>query len=125
MEGLVAERLLLLNTNLSRPEEIEPNPPSGYIVSLVRLHERGFGIPVGRFIRALCDHYGVELHNFGPNSILQAAIFVALCEGYLGIEAHWDLWIQLFRGELYIENVQGQPKRFACAGGMMLHLGPT
>jgi len=30
------------------PEEIEPNPPSGYIVSLVRLHERGFGVPIGR-----------------------------------------------------------------------------
>ena len=80
LEGLVTERLLPLNTNPMRPvwippwpEEIEPNPPSGYIVSLVRLHERGFGVPVGRFIRALCDHYGVELHNFGPNSISQAA----------------------------------------------------
>ena len=60
-----------------RPEEIEPSPPSGYIVSLVRLHERGFGVPVDRFMRALCDHYGVELYNFGPNSISQAAVFVA------------------------------------------------
>jgi len=64
----------------------------------------------------------VELHNFGPNSISQAAVFVALCEGYLGIEAHWDLWMHLFRGELYIENARGQPKRYACAGGLMLHL---
>jgi len=46
-------------------------------VSLVRLHERGFGVPVGRFMRALCDYYGMELHNFGPNSISQAAVFVA------------------------------------------------
>ena len=90
-----------------RPEETEPNPPDGYIVSLVRLHERGFGLPVGRFMRALCNYYGVELHNFGPNSISQAAVFVALCEGYLGIEAHWDLWIHLFCGELYVENVRG------------------
>ena len=43
---------------------------------------------MGRFICALCDYYGVELHNFSPNSISQAAVFVALCEGYLGIEAH-------------------------------------
>ena len=96
--------------------------PDGYVVSLVRLHEQGFGVPVGRFMRALCDYYGVDLHNFGPNSISQAAVFVAVCEGYLGIEAHWDLWIHLFRGELYIENVRGQPKRFARAGGLMLHL---
>ena len=95
LRGLVDEGLLPPNTNPSRPvwiplraEESEPNPPSGYIVSLVRLHERGFGVPVGRFIRALCDYYGVELHNFGPNSISQAAVFVTLCEGYLGIEAH-------------------------------------
>ena len=73
-------------------------------------------------MRALCEYYGVELHNFGPNSISQAAVFVAVCEGYLGIEAHWDLWIHLFRSELFIENVQGQPKRFARAGSLMLHL---
>jgi len=91
-------------------------------VSLIRLHERGFGVPIGRFIRALCAYYGVELHNFGPNSISQAAVFVALCEGYLGIETHWDLWIHLFCGELYVDIVQGQPKRYARAGGLMLHL---
>ena len=50
------------------------------------------------------------------------AVFVALCEGYLGIEAHWELWIHLFHGELYIENIPGQPKRYARAGGLMLHV---
>ena len=79
-------------------------------------------IPVGKFMRAMCDYYEVELHNFGPNSISQAAVFVALCEGYLGIEAHWDLWIHLFCGELYIEKVPGRPKRYARTGGLMLHL---
>jgi len=48
-------------------------------VSFVRLHERGFGVPVSRFMRALCDYYGAELHNFSPNSISQAAVFVAVC----------------------------------------------
>ena len=89
------------------------------------LHERGFGVPVGRFMRALCHYYGVELHNFSPNSISQAAVFIAVCERYLGIEAHWYLWIHLFRGELFIENVRGQPKRFARVGGLMLHLRPS
>ena len=74
---------------------------------------------------ALCNYYGVELHNFGPNSISQAAVFVALCEGYPGIEVHWDIWIHLFCGELYIENVRGLPRRFARASGLMLHLRPT
>ena len=129
LEQLAADRLLLMNISPERPawiapraEETEPNPPEGYVVSLVCLHERGFGVPVNRFIRALCEYYGAELHNFGPNSISQAAVFVAVCEGYLGIEAQWDLWIHLFRGELFVENVRGQPKRFARAGGLMLHL---
>jgi len=89
-EHLVAERLLPISNNSERPawipprpEETEPNPPDSNVVSLVRLHEQGFGIPVGRFMRALCEYYGVELHNFSPNSISQVAVFVALCEGYL------------------------------------------
>ncbi|XP_066395227.1 uncharacterized protein [Miscanthus floridulus] len=48
-------------------------------------------------MRALPHYYGVELHNFSPNSIAQAAIFVAVCEGYLGIAPHWELWLHLFR----------------------------
>jgi hypothetical protein len=30
----------------------------------------------------LCHHYGVELHNFAPNAISQAATFVGVCEGF-------------------------------------------
>jgi hypothetical protein len=101
---------------------MEPKPPSGYVVSLARLHERGFGVPTGRFIRALCFHYGVELHNFSPNAISQAAVFVAICEGYLGVEAHWDLWKHLFRGELYTKHVQQGPRRPIRAGGFTLHM---
>ena len=43
-----------------RPEETEPNPPEGYIMSHVCLHERGFGVPISRFMRALCEYYGAE-----------------------------------------------------------------
>jgi hypothetical protein len=79
----------------------EPNPPHGYVVSFIRLHERGFTAPVSRFMRGLCHHYGVELHNFSPNAISQAACFVAVCEGYLGIPTNWNLWFLLFYGELH------------------------
>ena len=111
LEVLVATELLPAVTDPARPEwiapglETEPRPPSGYIVSLARLHERGFGVPAGRFVRALCHHYGVELHQFAPNAISQAAVFVAVCEGYLGVLVHWDLWRHLFRGELYTESI--------------------
>ena len=46
LEQLVDDRLLPVNINSERPawiplrpEETEPNPPEGYVVSLVRLHE--------------------------------------------------------------------------------------
>jgi hypothetical protein len=47
----------------------EPNPLFGYVVSFVRHHEHGFAAPASRFMRGLCYHYSVELHNFTPNAI--------------------------------------------------------
>jgi hypothetical protein len=79
----------------------EPNPPYGYVVSFIRHHESGFTAPVSRFMRGLCHHYGVELHNFDPNAISQAATFVGVCEGFLGIPVNWDLWVHLFRAKLH------------------------
>jgi hypothetical protein len=60
----------------------------GYVLSFMAFHEWGLGIPASRFLRALRVWYGVELHNFNPNSISQAVIFVAVCEGYLGVPPH-------------------------------------
>ena len=57
-------------------------------MSFVSFHERGLSLLMDRFMRALPHYYGVELHNFNPNSIAQAAIFVTVCEGYLGIAPH-------------------------------------
>jgi hypothetical protein len=100
-----------------------PNPPSGYVVSFTRFHKRGFAAPASHFMRALCHHYGVELHNFAPNAISQAATFVGVCERYLGIPVNWDLWIHLFHVELFTQPTSEQRTRHAvCAGGMLLAL---
>src|SRR5699024_3870991 len=71
--------------------EAVPTPPPGFVVSFVSVHERGFGVPASRFMRALLHYYGVELNNFNPNSIAQAAIFATVCEGFLGVDPHLDL----------------------------------
>jgi hypothetical protein len=52
-------------------------------------------------MRGLCHHYGVELHNFAPNIISQAASFITVCDGFMGIPVHWDLWVHLFRGKIH------------------------
>jgi hypothetical protein len=100
-----------------------PNPPEGYVVSFIRFHERGFAEPASRFMRALCHRYGVELHNFAPNAISQAATFMGVCEGYLGIPVNWELWIHLFHAELFTQPTTEQRTRCTVrAGGMSLAL---
>jgi hypothetical protein len=105
LKTLVADGLLRPLSGDPQPEWMvppsgaAPTPPSGYVLSFVSFHERGFGVPASRFMRALLHYYGVELHNLNPNSIAQAAIFAAVCEGFLGIDPHWDLWTHLFSTE--------------------------
>jgi hypothetical protein len=105
------------------PSERErvPNHLYGYVVSFMRFHERGFTAPASRFLRGLCYHYGVELHNFAPNAISQAATFVGVCEGFLGIPVNWDLWVHLFRAELHtLPTSELRTRRAARADGLSL-----
>jgi hypothetical protein len=109
-----------------QPNEREPNPPYGYIVSFIRFHERGFVAPASCFMHALCYHYGMELHNLTPNVISQAATFVGVCEGFLGIPVNWDLWVHLFRAELHtLTTPEPKIRRAVRAGGMTIALRNT
>jgi hypothetical protein len=74
-------------------------------------------------MRAILHVYGVELHNLSPNSISQAAIFAAVCEGYLGIDPHCDLWTHLFSMELFASPTGERRVCMAVrAGGCILQL---
>ena len=57
---------------------------------------RGIGCPIHPFLRGLLAYYGLHLHNFTPASILHITGYVALCELFLGCEAHFELWRKLF-----------------------------
>jgi hypothetical protein len=104
----------------------EPNPPYGYVVNFIRLHERGFTAPTSRFMRGVCYHYGVELHNFAPNTISQAANFVAICEGFLGIPVIWDLWVHLFRAEVHtLTTGEARVRRTVRVGSLTFTLWDT
>ena len=74
-------------------------------------------------MRAILHVYGVELHNLSPNSIAQAAIFAAVCEGFLGIAPHCDLSTHLFSAELFASTTGEKRVRMAVrAGGCILQL---
>jgi hypothetical protein len=74
LEALVADGLLRPLSGDPQPEWMAPpsgaapSPPSGYVMSFVSFHERGFGVPASRFMWAILHFYGVELHNLNPNS---------------------------------------------------------
>jgi hypothetical protein len=129
LEALVVDGLLCPLSGDPQPEWVvppsraDPTPPPGYVLSFISFHGRGFGVPASRFMWALLHYYGVELHNFNPNSIAQAAIFAAVCEGFLGIDPHWDLWTHLFSTELFALMTGEKKVRMTVrAGGCTLQL---
>jgi hypothetical protein len=71
--------------------------PKGFVVSFMAFHERSFSVPAGRFIRGVLFEYGLQLQQLNPNNIQQMEAFEAMCEGYLGISAHWHLFRYFFR----------------------------
>ena len=80
--------------------EDAPSPPDGYVVSFVPFHEHGFMTPPHRFLRGLLHYYGLELQHLNPNGIQHISAFIALSEGYLGIEPHFKLWKYFYVVEL-------------------------
>ena len=73
-----------------------PQSIQGERVCFVPYLLRGVGFPIHPFLRGLLEYYGLQLHNFTPASILHIAGYVALCELFLGCEAHFELWRKLF-----------------------------
>jgi hypothetical protein len=73
-----------------------PVPCDGYVISFVHFHERGFGTPPHPFFRGLLHHYQIELQHLNPNGIQQITAFIVLCEEFLGIEPHFELWRYFF-----------------------------
>jgi hypothetical protein len=73
-----------------------PNPPAGFTVMFVAFLYRGLSLPSHEFLRRLLHSYGIQLWQLTPNSILHLAIFITLCEDFLGIDPHWGLWKKIF-----------------------------
>ena len=44
----------------------------------------------------LLHYYKIKVQHLNPNRIQHMAAFIALCEGFLGISPHFDLWWHFF-----------------------------
>jgi hypothetical protein len=106
------------------PSERSRLVPTAGVCAELRLLSRAGVRSVGEpFYAAILHVYGVELHNLSPNSISQAAIFAAVCEGYLGIAPHWDMWTHLFSAELFSSSTGERRVRMVVqASGCILQL---
>jgi hypothetical protein len=45
----------------------------------------GLALPISPFFLLLLEEFGLQLQHLMPNSILQATIFVHLCEMFVGV----------------------------------------
>ncbi|KAK1677023.1 hypothetical protein QYE76_037871 [Lolium multiflorum] len=83
-----------------------PNPPAGFTVMFLSFLYRGLSLPAHEFLHRLLRVYEIQLWQLTPNSILHLAIFITLCEAFLGIKPHFGLWKKIF----FV-------KRYNCSGG--------
>jgi hypothetical protein len=73
-----------------------PDPRPGELVVFEDFYWHGFGTPCHPFLRKVLDYYKVSLCNLHPNSIISISIFINLCEMYLRIHPHFNLWCHFF-----------------------------
>jgi len=76
--------------------ENRPYENMGEIVAFAPYFERGLGLPCSAFFSGLLSYYRIQLHLLTPNSFVHISIFVHLCEAFLGIKPHFELFRFLF-----------------------------
>jgi hypothetical protein len=57
---------------------------------------RGLALPVSPFLCGLLDFYSLNLTDLNPNSVIQIAVFVHLCEAFLRFFLHFGVWKCLY-----------------------------
>ena len=77
-------------------EEESPRPRPDEVVSFLTFHEHGLGYPVHWFLRGLLNEWRLELQHLNPTGVLHIAGFVTVCEAFLGMEPHADLFRLFF-----------------------------
>ncbi|KAK1652089.1 hypothetical protein QYE76_069894 [Lolium multiflorum] len=78
--------------------EVEPLPRPGEFVLFLSFLDRGLALPSSDFFRQLLSFYNIKVSDLGPHSVQQIALFVALCECYLGCPPYFPLWVSIFHG---------------------------
>ena len=94
----------------------DPYENTGEIIAFTSYLERGLGFPCSSFFSGLMRYYRIQLHHLTPNSFVHISIFVHLCEDFLGIEPHFELF------RFFLFETAAQQIRLRCSRG---HGSPT
>ena len=78
------------------PKEVLPEPRANERVCFAEFLPRGFSLPLHDFVSGLLFAYGVQIHDLTPNGVLHIAVFITLCECFLGVAPSWALWKAIF-----------------------------
>jgi hypothetical protein len=70
----------------------------------------------------LLHHYKIKLWHRNPNRIYNITAFVVLCEGYLGIKPHFEMWRYFFSINLLKKREKNRPDLLATMGCTGIHL---
>ena len=67
-------------------------PRTNEVISFLAFHEHGPGYPAHWFLRGLLNEWGLQLQHLNPTRVLHITGFITVCEAFLGIEPHVDLF---------------------------------
>jgi hypothetical protein len=119
--------LYLIKTGVLPPKELcswriwlgvtVPTEDTHEVVIFMSFLTRGLALLASPFFRGLLDFYDLNLTHLNHNCILQIAIFVHLCEAFLGILPHFGLWKYLYHCQPRMARGQHQ-----LVGGASLEL---
>jgi hypothetical protein len=73
-----------------------PTLNTNEIVVLSSFFQHRFGLPTYEFLCDLLHHYEIKLDHLDPNSMLQIAVFVHLCEVFLDMPPNFPLFKSYF-----------------------------
>ncbi|KAE8806656.1 hypothetical protein D1007_17182 [Hordeum vulgare] len=95
----------------------------GEVVVFALHFSRGLGMPASHFLSLFLMHYRLPPHHVAPNTIMQLSAFVTLCEGFLGITPHLDIWTRLFffKQLSVMDKATGENRTTPCRAALVYH----
>jgi hypothetical protein len=108
LETLVSDGLLVPRSAIQWRLAFEKDHPyenTGEIVAFTPYLEQGLWFPCSSFFSGVLCYYRIQLPHLTPNSFVHISIFVHLCEAFLGIEPHFELFRFLFHLKLQPDSL--------------------